>query len=72
MVLWYTEGVLGCKGVLLDTAGTGCYWVVLRILMEYGGIVGGGCHWVVLGGTGRYLGLLQGWGVKVINIGFFF
>jgi len=40
--------------------------------MEYGGIVGGGCHWVVLGGTGRYLGLLRGWGVKVINIGFFF
>ena len=32
------KGYWGVLVVLQDTAGTGRYWVVLRILVEYGGM----------------------------------
>ena len=66
MVLWYTEGVLGCTG---GTAGYCRYRALLGGTADTGGIWWY-CwwHWAVLGGTGRYLGLLRGWGVRVIDI----
>ena len=42
VLLWYycgkLKGYWGVLVVLQDTAGTGRYWVVLRILVEYGGM----------------------------------